>query len=274
MRVRIPDAAKAAAGSDGHLTVVDQDSGWEYDFWQVRRKPRGGGRLVISWGGRTRIDGRRPRLRRQRRPLRLARGNHPCGGDAPRPDRPRALHARALRLRPEGLPGSRAGAAVRQRSAGAPSQGTRFQLDLSPAEIDALRAPAWKKTILRAMAEYGLYVGDTTGGTPWNIWFESGRHLHELRAPGPVRELRARRRPPPLLGRHVLLRLGERDQLAPPPAGGGPLRGRAELLGVALQPSAQLGRAPAAHEHDRSTSPGSRAPRAPPGPARAARPSR
>ena len=24
------------------------------------------------------------------------------------------------------------------------------------------------------MAEYGLYVGDTTGGTPWNIWFESG----------------------------------------------------------------------------------------------------
>ena len=57
MRVRIPDAAEAAAGSDGHLTVVDQDSGWEYDFWQVRRKPRGGGRLVISWGGRTRIEG-------------------------------------------------------------------------------------------------------------------------------------------------------------------------------------------------------------------------
>ena len=49
----------------------------------------------------------------------------------------------------------------------------RFQLDLSPSEIDALPVPGWKKTILRAMAEYGLYVGDTTGGTPWNIWFES-----------------------------------------------------------------------------------------------------
>ena len=48
-------------------------------------------------------------------------------------------------------------------SAGAPSQGTRFQLDLSPAEIDALGVPEWKKTILRAMADYGLYVGDTTG---------------------------------------------------------------------------------------------------------------
>jgi hypothetical protein len=58
--------------------------------------------------------------------------------------------------------------------AGAPAQGMRFQLDLSPARIDALPLPAWRKTILRAMSEYGLYVGDTTGGTPWNIWFESG----------------------------------------------------------------------------------------------------
>jgi hypothetical protein len=58
--------------------------------------------------------------------------------------------------------------------AGAPSQGTRFRLDMKPGEIAAMRAPAWKKTILRAIAEYGMYVGDTTGSTPWSLWFESG----------------------------------------------------------------------------------------------------
>ena len=38
------------------MTVITP-SGWEYDFWRVESKPRGGGTLVSSWGGRTRIDG-------------------------------------------------------------------------------------------------------------------------------------------------------------------------------------------------------------------------
>jgi hypothetical protein len=173
MRVRIPDRADAAAGSDGHLTVVDQDSGWEYDFWQVNRKPRGGGRLAISWGGRTRIDG------------------DGLGSDANAAHygslagiiraeemrRGRIDHALFMLVRCDSgrkvYPAQGLGLEC-DDARGAPSQGTRFQLDMSPAEIDDLRLPAWRKTILRAMAEYGLYVGDTTGGTPWNIWFESG----------------------------------------------------------------------------------------------------
>ena len=173
MRVRIPDAARPAAGSDGHLTVVDQQSGWEYDFWQVKRKPGGGGRLVVSWGGRTRIDG------------------DGLGSDANAAHygslagiiraqemrRGRIDHALFMLVRCDSgrkvYPAQGLGFAC-DNAAGAPSQGTRFQLDLTPAEIDALRIPGWRKTILRAMAEYGLYVGDTTGSTPWNIWFESG----------------------------------------------------------------------------------------------------
>jgi hypothetical protein len=173
MNVRIPDHARPAAGSDGHLTVVDQDSGWEYDFWQVRRKPRGGGRLVISWGGRTRIEG------------------DGLGSDANAAHygslagiiraqemrRGRIDHALFMLVRCDSghvvYPAEGNGLPC-DDPAGAPAQGTRFQLDLSPAEIEALRVPDWNKTILRAMAEYGLYVGDTTGGTPWNIWFESG----------------------------------------------------------------------------------------------------
>ena len=57
LRIRVPDAARPAGGADGHLAVIDTRSGWEYDFWQVRAKPRGGGELVVSYAGRTRIDG-------------------------------------------------------------------------------------------------------------------------------------------------------------------------------------------------------------------------
>ena len=51
--------------------------------------------------------------------------------------------------------------------------GARFQLDMSDAEIDSLPVPAWKKTILRAMARYGMYFGDTGSGG-WGIQMESG----------------------------------------------------------------------------------------------------
>ena len=50
-------------------------------------------------------------------------------------------------------------------------------------QIDALRVPDWKKTILRAMAEYGLYVGRHHGRHALEHLVRVGRHLHELRAP-------------------------------------------------------------------------------------------
>jgi hypothetical protein len=33
-----------AAGGDAHLTVADQASGWEYDFYDVTSKPPAAGR--------------------------------------------------------------------------------------------------------------------------------------------------------------------------------------------------------------------------------------
>ena len=57
-------------------------------------------------------------------------------------------------------------------NADAPAIGTRFQLALSPAQIDAFPAGPYTKTILRALASYGMYVVDT-GGT-WGFVKESG----------------------------------------------------------------------------------------------------
>jgi hypothetical protein len=173
MQVRIPDQARAAGGHDAHMTVVDQASGWEYDLWQVTGKPRGGGRLLTSWGGRTRIDGDGLGSDATAAHFGLLAGSI----RAEEMERGRIDHALFMLVRCDSakivFPAQGHGAACSDRR-DAPAEGARFRLDLSNAQIAALKAPDWKKTILRAMSEYGLYVGDTTGGTPWNIWFESG----------------------------------------------------------------------------------------------------
>jgi hypothetical protein len=51
--------------------------------------------------------------------------------------------------------------------------GQHFWLDMTPAQINAQSVPGWQKIILRAMARYGMYVGDD-GGNSWALQFESG----------------------------------------------------------------------------------------------------
>jgi len=185
MRVRIPASARPAGGGDGHLAVVDQETGWEYDFWQVKRKPRNGGRLVVSWGGRTRVDGDGLGSDATAAHFGLLAGSI----RAEEMRRGSIDHALFMLVRCDSgrvvYPAQGKGLPCDDGRT-APSQGTRFQLDLSPARIAALRVPAWKRTILTAMAEYGLYVGDTTGGTPWNVAFESGSTHTSFGRPDPM----------------------------------------------------------------------------------------
>jgi hypothetical protein len=186
--IRIPDAARPAAGQDRHLAVVDQDSGWEYDLYKVRSKPRGGGLLVFRWGGRTRIDGlglgsgataaRFGNLAGVIRAAELAYG--------------RIDHALFLTVHcdsgryvyPAGGSG-RSCAQLGRPTADAPPMGTRLQLAMSPLQIDALAVPGWKKTILRAMATYGMFVGDTGGGS-WGPQLESSTTFTSFGAPDPL----------------------------------------------------------------------------------------
>jgi len=171
MQVRIPDQAKAAGGGDGHMAVIDVASGWEYDFWQVASKPAGGGTLNISWGGRTRIgttdaDGLGSNATAAHfglaagviRPQELAAGeiNHALFMVV------NCTNGRSVA--PSGTGTGRSCSSIGQSNTDAPAMGQHFVLDMSDAEIDALNAPTWQKAILRAMAHYGLYVGDTGGG--------------------------------------------------------------------------------------------------------------
>lgn len=214
-RIRVPAAARAAAGGDGHLTVVQPD-GVEYDLWQVHHKAARGGRLAFGWGGRTRIDGD------GRRSGATASGFGTAAGlirvaelRAGRIDHALAL---VLRCTARGVGfgygarparrGDAGSAFVYPASKGAtpcprgvsdvPPTGTRFRLAMSDAQIASLGVPRWKAAILGALAHYGAYVADT-GGAGFGFLAESGSSYTSFGRPDPLavlaRELGAARTP-------------------------------------------------------------------------------
>ena len=181
MQVRIPDVARPAGGEDGSMGVIDQAGNWEYDFWQVRSKPSGGGTITVSWGGRTEIG----------TPTADGLGSNATAahfGTAAGVIRPEELkaglidHALFLVVKctngtyvwPAHGPGAgRSCSSIGLSNANAPALGQHFYLDMTDAQIAALQVPQWKRTILTAMAHYGMFVGDT-GGDSWRLKVQSG----------------------------------------------------------------------------------------------------
>jgi len=186
--IRVPDAARAAGGADRHLTVVDQDTGWEYDLYDVRSKPVGGGVLEFGWGGRTRIDGDGLRS------AATAAGFGNLAGIVRTSELAAGRIDHALFLTASCDAGrfvypangrGRSCAELGLSTEDAPPMGARFQLAMSAEEIEALPVPAWKKTILHAMATYGMFLGDTGGGS-WGIKLESGSTFTSFGYPDPL----------------------------------------------------------------------------------------
>ena len=184
------------AGSDHHLTVVNQAKGLEYDLWQVKAVDEAGPEprepvvdklptglsndpnvvhdLYFSWGGRIDLYG-----------LGLVDPDdkpHGLVGDAT------AAHFGSLagRLRAEELAEGQINHAlfigvdcvggapvypargqgrlcseIGLSDADAPHMGTRLRLNMSEAQINGLNIDPWKKTILQALRKYGAFIGDT-----------------------------------------------------------------------------------------------------------------
>jgi outer membrane biosynthesis protein TonB len=181
MKVRIPAGARtegnvASTGNDNqdaHLTVVDRSSGREYDFWQVQTNPlpASGGNLNISWGGYTDINGTGLNMTTEATAAKWAslegrvRAEELLAG--------KINHALFIVVKCDSgnwvYPAAKAGSRCSDTT-NAPPLGARLQLNYSDAEIEALSVPAWKKTLLRAMADYGMIIGDT--GTDNLFWIE------------------------------------------------------------------------------------------------------
>jgi hypothetical protein len=183
------------------MTVVQPD-GWEYDFWEVRPKPRGGGTLRFTIGDRLRIDGSG------------LHGDATAAGfgnlagiiRAPELTAGRIDHALFLVVRctstgrdfgygvrrqhrsDEGsyvYPADGGGAPCDSDDADAPPMGARLQLAMSGAQIAALPIPSWKKAVLRALATYGGYIGDT-GGPGFGVQLESSTTYTAFGRPDPL----------------------------------------------------------------------------------------
>jgi hypothetical protein len=195
----------ANAGDDRHMTIVDQDSGWEYDLWQVNANglPASGGILSFSWGGRTRIDGdgltsdevgapdsqgrtyvgdataaRWGSLAGRVRAEELALGQirhalfigvncvsnytvYPARGKG----------TQCSKLKPPLGPLS---------DQDAPPLGAHLQLNMAATDIDNLPITAWQKTLLHAMAEYGMFIGDTGAEGYFVIEQEAGNQYQSV----------------------------------------------------------------------------------------------
>jgi hypothetical protein len=221
MAIRIPagadvegGAATAGPTTDRHLTVVDQANGWEYDLWQVQttdRLPVGGGPLNFSWGGRTRIDGdglAAPPVDPSRSPgaatasyfgslagrvraeeLEAGQINHAlfivinCGSSKPDPQDPSRLIGDWVYPAQRG---DQICSAVGRSDTNAPPMGARFRLNMTVSEINSLDPtafPAWKKTLLRAAATYGMFFGDTGSSFYFSIETEAGNQYTSLGSP-------------------------------------------------------------------------------------------
>ena len=190
--LRIPDAAKPAGGEDGHMTVVDQANGMVYSFWSVTSKPAGGGILQVGGGGAASINGTGISPNLQDTVGTTSAGYSNLAGII----RAQELidgqinHALFVNISCSASTFVYPAVEVAYQCSGNPGipNGTHFYLDYTLDEINALAVPNWKKTILRAMATYGMYVGDTSGpgGATWALEVESGQTYLSLGYPQPL----------------------------------------------------------------------------------------
>jgi hypothetical protein len=204
--VRVPARARPAAGRDAHLAVVDQRRRIEYDLWQVTAKPRGGGTLRFTYGGSTAFHGDGLRAGATAAGFGLMAG----AIRAAELERGRIRHALFMTVLCDAgravYPAADVGrpcSAIGRPNAGAPPMGTRFRLAMSRREIAGLRVPRWTKAILRAMARYGMFVGDT-GGSSWGLQLESGATYTAYGRPDPLAAFARRADLPRHRGRWVL----------------------------------------------------------------------
>ncbi len=164
IRVSIPQGARPQTATDGHMVVVDQEHGWEYDFWQARWTNGPKTALTVSAGGRIRIgadSGNGLHSYAEAGDLGLLGGLvRPQELAANRIDHALAVSVPCVQYHDVWpSPSSGTGDGV---CANGPHLGSLLQLDVSDAVI--AKAPLWERAIMRAMKRYGMYVVDTQGG--------------------------------------------------------------------------------------------------------------
>ncbi len=171
--------ANASTG-DGHLAIMNQANGYEYDFWQVQNSTAtdapqtgfsGGGTVWATEGGKlsmtgsgTGVGGGQGGATAAAFGLAagLVRGAELTAGLIDH-----ALFTVSYRVRSPTMTPA-VGSASTDNTQLWPHLGQRIWLDATPAEIDSWAVTygwhAWEKMLWKAFNKYGCFVGDTGGG--------------------------------------------------------------------------------------------------------------
>jgi hypothetical protein len=172
--IHVPASLQPQNGSDGHLTVIESATGQEYDFWDASITGQtisaaSGSMVGTNTGNGLGAQGDAANFALTGgllRPSELASGviDHalvvtvPCtsaNGDDVGYSWPAS-----------GGWGEACGDYWDESGDHAPLLGQLLRLNLTDAQIAASPAPAWQKTIMTALSDYGAYIEDTDGN--WN----------------------------------------------------------------------------------------------------------
>ena len=179
-QLHAPVGMKFNRDYDSLMSIIDQTTGTEYDFWYVSSIDDANRKITVKWGGKTAVGGD---------------GIHGPDGYSFESGFGMSFGAiryaelmageinHALYLCVPGVKG-RVAPAINTggnfaNSSGMPPMGARIQVTLSDAEIEAVTldgkpAPWYYKVILRAAKRYGMMVADE-GDSPWGgLRTESG----------------------------------------------------------------------------------------------------
>jgi hypothetical protein len=169
-KVQIPNGAWHATGSDGDIAIVQPNGHTEIDLGapQTANPFSGGGTVVVHGFGGLDLNGTgccgNASAANQGLAAGSIRGQELAAG----------VINHALSVVAKCTNGTHVAPATGNALGGcpnAPADGARLQLRMSDSQVDALAVPAYQKTILKAMAHYGLFITDTGGG-PMDLDYE------------------------------------------------------------------------------------------------------
>ncbi len=176
-RIHVPAGAQPDANADGHLSIIETDSGLEYDLYQAAVS---GSTITAQTGAvfnanttdGTGDGGDAASLALTGgllRPSELLAGHidHALAISVP------CVNANGPNVGyvwpATGGWGEPCGEYWSETASTAPPIGTLFKLNMTDAEIAASGAPVWEQTVMTALAHYGAYAEDTNG-----TWHDGG----------------------------------------------------------------------------------------------------
>jgi hypothetical protein len=160
-RVRLPAGARPAAGGDANLGITERSANRYWGFYGVESIDHAKRTIRARGSGTTPLDGNGVFYGESSMKMATKMGVvTPEELDAGRIDHALMVVAYCTTGATNGSGTTRQCSSVGKPEG--PPNGARLQLQISDTELAAF--PAWKRTILRAMRDYGIYIAETGGG--------------------------------------------------------------------------------------------------------------